>query len=202
MKRKGRRLAGAGLILAGLLACSLAGIQHVKNLRLEQEADVFVQSVLPSLELGDPEQAKLPEEEKQGEASKEETVLWLDGNCYLGVLYIPSLALSLPVMADYTEPLLKLAPCRYQGTVEGNDLIIAGHNYRKQFSPIRYIEEGAEVIFTDAGGCDTFYQVKQVEVVDGMAAEDMAGGEWDMTMFTCTLNHVGRVAVRCARAEE
>lgn len=197
MKRKGRRLAGAGLILAGLLACFLAGILHLKNLWLEQEADDFVQSVLPSLEKGDQKEAQ-----KQGEASGEEPVFWLDKNGYLGILSIPSLELRLPVMADYEESLLKLAPCRYRGTVEGGDLIIAGHNYRKQFSPIRHIQIGAEVIFTDAASRDIFYQVKQIDVVDGIAVADMVSGEWDMTLFTCTLNHVARVAVRCVRAEK
>lgn len=197
MKRNGRRLAGAGLILAGLLACFLAGTRHLKNLWLEQEADDFVQSVLPSLAEGGQKEAH-----KQGEASGEESVVWLDGTCYLGILSIPSLELRLPVMADYEESSLKLAPCRYRGTVEGGDLIIAGHNYRKQFSPIRRIQIGAEVIFTDAGGRDIFYRVKQIDVVDGIAVADMVNGEWDMTLFTCTLNHVARVAVRCVRAEK
>lgn len=194
MKRTLIKVTAVCMILAGIAACVIAGIQHRINLRLEREAYEFVTDVLPALE----------EATEEGEGSVDgEPIVYINGIGYLGVLRFPTLDdLTLPVIAGYTEENLKLAPCRYLGTVAGNDIIIAGHNYRKQFSPVRSIQTGAEVIFTDAAGRVYTYEVSLVEVVDGMAVEDMVSGEWDMSLFTCTLNHVGRVTVRCVRTEE
>ena len=52
----------------------------------------------------------------------------VDGNPYIGIIYIPELNLTLPVMENWSDAGLKTAPCRYQGNVYTDDLIIAGHN--------------------------------------------------------------------------
>ena len=40
----------------------------------------------------------------------------IEGNGYIGLLEIPALGLSLPVMSEWSYPNLKLAPCRYSGS--------------------------------------------------------------------------------------
>ena len=50
------------------------------------------------------------------------------GRDYIGVLSIPSLDLELPVLSRWSYPNLKVAPCRYSGSLYRNDLIICAHN--------------------------------------------------------------------------
>lgn len=74
-----------------------------------------------------------------------------DGAC-IGILEIPSLDLKLPVISKWSYPLLKKAPCRYSGSVYENNLVIAAHNYRSHFGRLKTLQNGSEVIFTDASG--------------------------------------------------
>ncbi len=60
----------------------------------------------------------------------------IDGNYYIGVLTIPSLDLSLPVMEDWDDEKLKISPCRYAGSLYQKNLVIAGHNYQRHFNGI------------------------------------------------------------------
>ena len=64
----------------------------------------------------------------------------VDGNAYIGYLEIPSLEISLPVLSDWSYPKLKLAPCRYAGSVYLNNLIIAAHNYPAHFGTLDSLE--------------------------------------------------------------
>ncbi len=121
----------------------------------------------------------------------------LDGNEYIGILEIPSLELSLPVMSSWSYPKLKLAPCRYGGSAYLNDLIIAAHNYPTHFGALGNLELGAAVIFTDADGNEFSYTVSEIEQLPSTALEEMKSGDWDLTLFTCTVGGKARVTARC-----
>lgn len=123
----------------------------------------------------------------------------LDGNDYIGTLAIPSLGLSLPVMGDWSYPKLKLAPCRYTGSVYQDDLIIAGHNYCQHFGRLKELTVGDVVLFTDMAGNLFSYTVSQMEQLPATAVEEMVAGDWDLTLFTCTMSGKARVTVRCER---
>ncbi len=121
----------------------------------------------------------------------------LDGNEYIGILEIPSLELSLPVMSSWSYPKLKLAPCRYGGSAYLNDLIIAAHNYPTHFGALGNLELGTAVIFTDADGNEFSYTVSAIEQLPSTALEEMKSGDWELTLFTCTLGGKARVTARC-----
>ena len=126
----------------------------------------------------------------------------VDGYLYIGVLDIPSLDISLPVMAEWDYDRLSIAPCRYEGSYYTDDLVICGHNYEKHFSPIKWIDIGAEVYFTTVEGETYRYTVSNRETVQPTAIEDMiSGDDWDLTLFTCNTGGQTRCAVRCQRAE-
>lgn len=126
----------------------------------------------------------------------------IDGNAYIGLLEIPSQNLSLPVMADWDYDKLKIAPCRYSGSYYQNNLVIAGHNYARHFSPIKWLETGSDVYFTTVEGSVYHYTVDSIENLNPQAMEAMRSGSWDLTLFTCTTGGGSRCAVRCLRAEE
>lgn len=121
----------------------------------------------------------------------------VDGYRYIGVLEVPSIELELPIMSAWDDEKLKVTPCRYKGSAYQNDLIIAGHNYRAHFSPLKNFTGGEEVVFTDVEGNQFVYEVGAVEIMKGMEVERMESGEWDLTLFTCTYNGQSRFALRC-----
>ena len=137
-------------------------------------------------------------------AIPEMPVVTVDGYGYIGVVDIPSLGISLPVMAEWDYDRLKIAPCRYAGSCYTDDLVICGHNYRKHFSPLRSIDIGAEVIFTTMDGMVFHYVVSNRETVQPTDIELMidTGADWDLTLFTCNLGGQTRCAVRCLRVED
>ena len=125
----------------------------------------------------------------------------IEGNYYIGVLEIPALELSLPVMSEWSYPGLKIAPCRYQGSAYTGNLVIAAHNYRTHFGYIGNLTVGDSVMFKDVKGRCFLYEVAAVESLEATATVDMVNDEWGLTLFTCTLGGTKRVTVRCVRAE-
>lgn len=129
--------------------------------------------------------------------SDEMPVQRIDGRDYIGVLEIPAKELTLPVISDWSDEALQIAPCRYAGTLYGRDLVIAGHNYARHFSAIKTLRAGDDVIFCDAAGTSFSYEVDGVEKVSADDVQGMLSGEWDMTLFTCSYGGRDRIAVRC-----
>ena len=125
-----------------------------------------------------------------------------DGNDYIGRVDIPSLGLSLPVISEWSYPRLKIAPCRYTGSAYLDNLIIAAHNYSSHFGNLNRLNTGDTVTFTDVDGNQFTYAVSLIEDLPGTAIEEMQAGEWDLTLFTCTLGGRSRVTVRCERTAD
>ncbi|MCD8116463.1 MAG: sortase [Oscillospiraceae bacterium] len=129
----------------------------------------------------------------------------VDGYEYIGTLSIPSYGLQLPVMAQWSYAGLKIAPGRYSGSVWTDDLIICGHNYDRHFGNLKNLEPGDIITFTDVEGNVFDYQVEEIITLQPTDVEEMASrenGEWDLTLFTCTIGGQTRVTVRCSRTSE
>ena len=127
------------------------------------------------------------------------TVTEIDGYGYIGFLGLPSLELELPVMADWNYPQLKIAPCRYSGSIFTNDLVILAHNYAKHFGKLKDMHAGDLVTFTDMDGDTVKYQVVALEVLVPTAVAEVTAGDYDLTLFTCTYGGENRVVVYCDR---
>ena len=125
--------------------------------------------------------------------------LRLEGNDYIGFLTIRELELELPVMESWDYERLKIAPCRYSGSAEGGDLVIAAHNYRRHFGGLSGLSVGSEILFTDISGSSTRYTVAELEILKPGDVEKMTAGEYDLTLFTCTYGGQSRYTVRCIR---
>lgn len=155
----------------------------------------------------------LPDEDQELVGEQEETeipdyvlnpdmempVRTIDGQNYIGTLSIPSFNLELPIISEWNYQRLRIAPCRYEGSVYKDDMIIAGHNYRSHFGILKNLSAGDQVLFTDMSGNHFFYQVTAMEVLNPEAVEEMEAGDWDLTLFTCTYGGRTRVTLRCKR---
>ena len=131
--------------------------------------------------------------------TREMPVRSIDGEDYIGMLEIPALDRTLPVISEWSYPRLKIAPCRYAGSAYLGNLIIAAHNYRSHFRNLKKLSEGDIVRFTDMDGNVFSYEVTLLEILQPNEADEMESGDWDLTLFTCTVGGKSRVTVRCKR---
>lgn len=136
------------------------------------------------------------------EEDKEMTEVEINGNQYIGYLSIPVLGLELPIMSSWSYPKLNIAPCRYTGSVRGEDLVLMAHNYSSHFGKLPQLDLGDMVEFTDMDGVITRYEVVGKDVLDPAAVEEMTSGDFDLTLFTCTYGGGSRVTAYCNRISE
>ncbi len=187
------------LLVAAAIALSLWNTYEDK--RAGEAAEDALQRIEEKIELNRLNEGGLDAPLIPDPYQKEMKEVDIDGHLYIGYLSIPSLDLRLPVMTNWSYPQLRISPCRYTGTVQNDDLVIAGHNYRRHFNRLKELKPGDKVYFTDMDGVVTKYEVIEMEIVDPTSIENMLNGNYDQTMFTCTYGGKSRVAVRCARTK-
>ena len=120
----------------------------------------------------------------------------IDGNEYIGVLYLPTIDRRLPIISKCDNKKLKSSPCRYCGSVYSGDLVIAGHNYQKHLSNLKNLHIGDPATFTDCDGNVFSYRVIEIETISPDALDYLKTGDWDMTVFTCTFGGRTRAVAR------
>lgn len=119
----------------------------------------------------------------------------------IGYLSIPALELELPVLSEWDYERLHTAPCRQSGSTKTDDLVIAAHNYDYHFGKLKYLVEGATVIFTDMDAVQGDYTVTRLETVQPESVEQVLLSGHDLVLYTCTKGGATRVTVFCDRAE-
>ena len=160
-------------------------VQQVQE-KTAEEPQITDDDLLIPLQLLTPEQLEMTE-------------VVIDGHAYIGYLSIPKLELELPILSQWSYPKLQIAPCRYFGTLRGEDLVLMAHNYNSHFGRISQLEIMDELTFTDMDGNVTVYQVVGKDVLDPTAVEEMTSGTFDLTLFTCTYGGRSRITVYCDR---
>lgn len=186
MKRNRNKKASAYFII-GFLLLLIAGGWLGANLYEDHTAGRNATALLAQME------------QPMAEKGTEEIRL-PDGKVFCGKIELPKFEISLPVYLDWDYPKLKEAPCRYSGSLQGGNLIIAAHNYRHHFGNLSGLSLGDLLYFTDGADHRHSFKVAEISRLDGTAIEEMQAGEWDLTLFTCTKGGKQRVTVRCVRA--
>ena len=213
MSKRGKICTGIGLLLLAA-ALFLTAYNLWSDAKAGEAADTVLEQLTPELEEAE-EKAKislpaLPSGESLEEAyipdyilnpEMEMPVEEVDGQKYIGVLRIPALSLELPVISEWSYPSLQVAPCRYAGSAYLNNMVIAAHNYYSHFGYLKNLSQGDEVTFTDMDGNVFRYEVAELETLSPFAIEEMTGGDWALTLFTCTVGGQSRVTVRCEITE-
>ena len=213
-KREGsaRRKGGIWITLGLLLivaALALVSYNLYDALRAEQSA----WRIINSLEEASEEDSRIsaPAEASEKAALPQEPVLdsqmempvkTIDGIEIVGVLRIPTLELELPIISQWSYPDLQTAPCRYSGSAYLNNLILCGHNYSSHFGNLKELREGDIITFTDMDGNLFTYEMAERETLMPTSVGEMTGGDWDLTLFTCTVGGKSRVTVRCDRVKD
>lgn len=196
-----RQTKGNKWILAGFLLIEAALILSVGNVcesyqagKKSEEITERLRTELPATEMGKMEDYSSIVH-LYPDMQMPETVM--DGNAYIGILEIPALSLTLPVLSEWSYPNLRLAPCRYRGSAYTGNLILAAHNYDTHFGRLSHLKTGETVRFTDMDGMVFSYETEELELLSPEDVETMQEGKWDLTLFTCTVGGKGRAALRC-----
>ena len=114
---------------------------------------------------------------------------------------LPDVQREMPVKSQWDYPALKVAPCRYSGSLYQDNLIICAHNYASHFGKLKELQPGDIVLFTDMDEHVVTFQVVERETLNPMDTEGMEAGDWDLTLFTCTIGGQTRVTIRLERVE-
>lgn len=213
MRRTKPRKKGTVLISAGILLLVASLLLTGYNLWDERRAARFVDGVMAELSASVPTpQAAwgegMPDRIQASDLripdyilapEMEMPTLPVDGEDYIGYIFIPSLSLELPVMSSWSYPKLKQSPCRYTGSAYQNDLVICAHNYERHFGGLKDLQLGDEVRFIDVDGNLFTYTVVELTQLNPEDVKEMVSGDWDLSLFTCTLGGKFRVTVRCER---
>ena len=221
MHKKGSVLIAMGLLLLAA-ALLLTGYNIWDGMRADAAAQSAVKelrSLIPSAQTEETEPPaaapeSFPPAEETSPAASEETepteptapdmsgdmpTVELNGYRYIGMLEVPSLELTLPVMEQWDYDRLNISPCRFSGNVYQDNLVICGHNYPHHFQPLKYVPIGTQLKFTDAEGNDFYYAVTSIETIGPNDVQAMTTGDWDLTLFTCNTSGQTRCAIRCER---
>ena len=199
----GRKTGIVFVVLGMVLLCGALCL-HLNNGNEETHAQLVAQQVIPQIVENLPEtpdqkalvERLTPIEFLEPEAF-EMTEVVIDGYAYIGYISIPLLELELPVMSGWDYTRLKISPCRYTGSINGEDLVIMAHNYTTHFGGLSKLQIGDQVVFTDMDGIVTSYEVVGRDVLAPNAVEEVTSGEFDLTLFTCTYGGKSRVTVYC-----
>ena len=201
-------ITGAALVIAAL---SLFVHNQIEANRAGKISAELLQQLMGEIESGDQQDVLSGDTEETvsvlpgmpvefiDPSALEMTEVEINGFGYIGYLSFPSLGLELPVMGDWDYTRLRIAPCRYSGSVLGEDLVIMAHNYSRHFGLLTELNEGDRVLFTDMDGKVTRYAVAAQDVLLPTAVEEMTSGDYDLTLFTCTYGGQSRITVYCNR---
>ena len=198
MKNKGYLWIILGVLLL-VTALLLAGYNIQDEKEAEENSEKILMELVPRVESATKNIEDIPD--YQTFFDMEMPVAEIEGNEYIGVLEIVSKELELPVMSEWSYPKLKIAPCRYSGSVYKNDMIICAHNYGSHFGGLKSMVQGEQIKFTDVDGNVFLYEVAEIEILDPYATVEITEGDWDLTLFTCTYGGRDRVTVRCILIE-
>jgi len=174
--------------------------------RYEQEAEIAGENAQQLLTAITQEIEQTREQEVYDTAQREQTPgqmlqTSLQGYDLVGIIRVPGVGVELPVLNSWSYDLLKLSPCRYSGSIEGQDLILMGHNYKKHFAPLRRVSPGDRVEFLDISGTSYPYVVAETAVLKPTQLDELSSSEYALTIFTCTPGGQSRFVVRCNPSE-
>ena len=190
---------GLLLIAAALFLSAYNTMDSRKDGETSRQVIAQMCEALPTQTTAETEAPAVPE--YLLDADREMPVQTINGRDYIGVLTIPSLELELPVLSQWDYPALKVAPCRYSGSLYQDNLIICAHNYASHFGKLKNLRVGDTAIFTDMDENVVRFRLAAQETIQPEDLEAMEAGDWDLTLFTCTVGGQSRVTVRFVRED-
>lgn len=117
-----------------------------------------------------------------------------DNISIIGLIDIPKLNISYPILSNSSEDLLKISVCRFSGPFPNRigNLCIAGHNYNNtlMFSKLNLLDIGDSIFITDLNNSRLEYIVyKKLKVNENNVDCIKSTNDVEVTLITCNDNN-------------
>ena len=119
--------------------------------------------------------------------------LTIDDKKYIGIIEIPSLNLTFPVLATCEDGNLEKGVCLYYSN---DNYVIGGHNRESQFGPIYNLKIDDKLIFYDVHSNKKEYRLVKTELLLPENTENFTTNEYGLTLFTCYWDNYQRYVLR------
>lgn len=127
----------------------------------------------------------------------------LSGYEVTGILQIPDLNRSWPIIASGDAAATAKIPSIYGGNPASGDLVITDSTDNRQFASLKDLPDGSEVVFTDISGHEYRYQIATVETVPSSKLSAIARHRerWDAAIITPNFSGRSQIVTRLVKAE-
>lgn len=127
----------------------------------------------------------------------------LSGYEVTGVLQIPDLNRSWPIIASGDAAKTAKIPSIYGGNPATGDLVITDSADNRQFSGLKDLPDGSKVVFTDISGREYRYQIATVETVPSskLSAISRHRERWDAAIITPNFSGRGQIVTRLVKSD-
>ncbi len=127
----------------------------------------------------------------------------LSGYEVTGILQIPDLNRSWPIIAGGDPVAAAKIPSIYGGNPASGNLVIADSADNRQFASLKDLPDGSEVVFTDISGHEYRYQLATVETVPSskLSAISRHRERWDAAIITPNFSGRSQIVTRLVKAE-
>lgn len=127
----------------------------------------------------------------------------------VGIVKIPAINLSYPILAKTTDALLRISVTKFWGPNpnEVGNFCIAGHNYTstRAFSQADKLKKGDIIEITDLTGRTIKYEIYShyiVKASDVSPTTQLTGGKKEVTLITCTNGLKDRRIIKAVETQE
>ena len=127
----------------------------------------------------------------------------LSGYEITGILQVSDLNRSWPIIASGDPAATAKIPSIYGGNPASGNLVITDSADNRQFTGIKNLPDGSEVVFTDISGREYRYQLATVETVPNskLSAISRHRERWDAAIITPNFSGRGQIVTRLVKAE-
>lgn len=127
----------------------------------------------------------------------------LSGYEVTGILQIADLNQSWPIIASGNAAATAKIPSIYGGNPASGNLVITDSADNRQFTGIKNLPDGSEVVFTDISGREYRYQIATVETVPNrkLSAISRHRERWDAAIITPNFSGRGQIVARLVKSE-
>lgn len=138
-----------------------------------------------------------------GNASPYLETVNLSGYEVTGILQIPDLNRSWPIIASGDPAATAKIPSIYGGNPASGDLVISDSTGNQQFAELKNLPDGSKVVFTDISGREYRYQIATVETVPSskLSAISRHRERWDAAIITPNFSGRGQIVTRLVKSE-
>lgn len=127
----------------------------------------------------------------------------LSGYEVTGILQIPDLNRSWPIIASGDAAKTAKIPSIYGGNPASGNLVITDSADNQQFAELKNLPDGSKVVFTDISGREYRYQIATVETVPSnkVSAISRHRERWDAAIITPNFSGRSQIVTRLVKSD-